>query len=947
MLRSSLLVRNRGKIALLIAAAGISAYSGILVYQSANALSGSDWRAGRIIDDSLFTNKNAMSVSQIQSFLESKVPVCDTNGTQMVGGITRAQYGINNGNPPPFTCLKDYYENPTTKASNYGGQPIPSGAKSAAQLIWEAGQQHNINPQVLIITLQKEQGLITDDWPFKRQYEKAMGAYCPDTAPCDPAYASFSAQMLEGAELFRYYLDNMNQPWWPYAKPGNRSVLFNPNSACGSSNVFIENYATAALYTYTPYQPNAAALANLNGTGDSCSAYGNRNFWRDFNNWFGPTSSLGYTLAIADNGDTRQWVIMNGRRHWVPNGEIKQAWGLPDTPITWDDLYLGSFPDGPNLTRLMRPNGSLSVYFVDLGKKYRIPNSQYFDVWNSSSTMGQIVDVSSGLGELPADSGEIGFTARQASNPNPVYLIDSGQRRYITDPNVLAAWAGDTANVTSLSDSFFSLLSVGTSISTPKITRDGNTYIVDSFRKLQLDSVTSQLYPSWAAQDVTPAIFNLFGTTNATYLIKSWSSPSVYLLDQNQKHHIIDPSVLDAWQSATFPSSITVVSNGLANSIGNGASISDYLLASSGIFYVVDKWQRQIPSNLQAAYTTGRTAYSASSSLLSVFPAGSPASGLIKATGAPEVYLLTNSGQRRHITSPTRLKLWANGESATELRGTNVSRYTNGGGIGAFVNDGAGSNFLIEDGEKHPIDSATISNWGLAGSDTLNDGTLSRLGNGSAITNKLQQSSVYSLVHEGKAFSTVDWNIADMWGTTDAPVLNSALVSEFLSNDMLTRIARSNIPGDSRLFIANKGALYRLYPNTAANLQADGPLTWIDPTEFTILDWTATVVKDEAGNNYVIDKGTKRPLPQGIIYDQWTYGNQANVPAMGNGFLNTLPTSRQIERAIKGSGPNIYAGENFVKRWIQSPGAYNSLYAPFTQVSDELLNVLPDGSPIN
>jgi hypothetical protein len=42
--------------------------------------------------------------------------------------------------------------------------------------------------------------------------------------------------------------------------------------------------------TYThPYQPNQAALNNLYGIGDGCSAYGNRNFWRIFTGWFGST----------------------------------------------------------------------------------------------------------------------------------------------------------------------------------------------------------------------------------------------------------------------------------------------------------------------------------------------------------------------------------------------------------------------------------------------------------------------------------------------------------------------------------------------------------------------------------------------------------------------------------------------------------------------------------
>jgi hypothetical protein len=69
----------------------------------------------------------------------------------------------------------------------------------------------------------------------------------------------------------------------------NANIQYNPNAGCGSGTVYIQNQATAGLYNYTPYQPNPAALNNLYGTGDGCSAYGNRNFWRMFNDWFGST----------------------------------------------------------------------------------------------------------------------------------------------------------------------------------------------------------------------------------------------------------------------------------------------------------------------------------------------------------------------------------------------------------------------------------------------------------------------------------------------------------------------------------------------------------------------------------------------------------------------------------------------------------------------------------
>lgn len=41
----------------------------------------SDWKAGRIIDDAKFTGLD-MTVTDIQNFLNNKVPDCDTWGTQ-------------------------------------------------------------------------------------------------------------------------------------------------------------------------------------------------------------------------------------------------------------------------------------------------------------------------------------------------------------------------------------------------------------------------------------------------------------------------------------------------------------------------------------------------------------------------------------------------------------------------------------------------------------------------------------------------------------------------------------------------------------------------------------------------------------------------------------------------------------------------------------------------
>ncbi|MCA9313412.1 hypothetical protein KDA08_03785 [Candidatus Saccharibacteria bacterium] len=255
----------------------------ILSPTPAQAVTGGDWRAGNVIDDGVFYNNNDMSVADIQNFLNGKV-TCDTWGAKSseYGGGTRAQYGASRGYPAPYTCLKDYTQD----------------GKTAAQIIKEAADTYRISSKSLIVLLQKEQALVTDEWPWSIQYRSATGYGCPDTAPCDAEYYGFRNQVMKAAYQFRRYATYPSE--YRYKPYQNNSIQFNPNSGCGSTNVYIENLATAGLYNYTPYQPNPSALSNLYGTGDSCGAYGNRNFWRLFNDWFGSTRTPNYSAQYID-----------------------------------------------------------------------------------------------------------------------------------------------------------------------------------------------------------------------------------------------------------------------------------------------------------------------------------------------------------------------------------------------------------------------------------------------------------------------------------------------------------------------------------------------------------------------------------------------------------------------------------------------------------------------
>jgi hypothetical protein len=97
--------------------------------------------------------------------------------------------------------------------------------------------------------------------------------------------------------------------------------------------VYIQNQATANLYYYTPYQPNAASLRAGYGEGDGCSTYGNRNFYQYFNDWFGSTQYIATDTAFVDvstSSASPAYSVFASDIVWLTNTGITNGWMLPD-----------------------------------------------------------------------------------------------------------------------------------------------------------------------------------------------------------------------------------------------------------------------------------------------------------------------------------------------------------------------------------------------------------------------------------------------------------------------------------------------------------------------------------------------------------------------------------------------------------------------------------------
>ncbi len=487
-----------------------------------SALTGANWQTGHIIDNPIFENNSAMSVQDIQNFLNAKVPTCSTNHT----GYTGSSGTVYN---PPFVCLKDFYENPNSTytvgysytdtngnpqngsrtyynnnaykvsalcpiyggynvsqtpscSTNYGdyhqgidhliptlqtsGLGTPSGAQSAAQIIYNAAQQYSINPEVLIVLLQKEQGLVTDDWPAYYEYQSATGYGCPDTAPCSSNYAGFSNQVISAAWQFRQYL----------TYPSNYNFIAGQNNYIGyypctnGSTVYIQNSATAALYDYTPYQPDTNVLNYTNPTGsssgpgavpfnDNCATYGNRNFWWYFNSWFGSSLYQGvpYThpdgTMVRDQNQTQVYLIENGQRLPVLSQESLFSFGYNFGDVKFANYYDDQLPVGTALPLLKEGTifkGSGPAIYV-----YRIvsgtPEKQHFPTWETFTGLGYTLSDVMTVPDWEIPSANyatdvsiiqhpVGTLIQAANSPQVYYLDPNGTKRLFTNQEVFYSY---------------------------------------------------------------------------------------------------------------------------------------------------------------------------------------------------------------------------------------------------------------------------------------------------------------------------------------------------------------------------------------------------------------------------------------------------------------------------------------------------------------------------
>lgn len=657
--------------------------------QSATAAVAGDFDPGHIIDDAVFFDGAALDATEVQSFLNSKEPSC--------------------GGP----CLRTYTQTTPTMAEAPGRCLAYPGAanESAATIIAKVGQLCGVSQKALLVLLEKEQSLVSSTNASAAKFNKATGYSCPDTAACDPAFSGYFFQVYYAARQFKYYA--LHPTSYNHQAGRYNNIRINPNAACGTMSVWIQNAATAGLYNYTPYVPNAAALTNLYGTGDGCSSYGNRNFWRIFSDWFG--SPIVGSSLVRSAANPTVYVTSGTTKYPVTTVAVMNAL-FPLGKVTYvAQSYLDTFTTSHDVGRVLRGEDG-SIYFFDAGMKLPLTSCDIVVDYGGDCTAAGYVQLTDG--QLAAFATGPAMTSVLGTAEGGRYAIDNGVKREILDTRSQTE-AGYPATFNVLTENAISGLVLGDPI------------VRDSAYILQRGTSTYSFYGGGVEYAVSGSASALgiptrtTGTLSAASLAKIPNSASMFSGTVTSPSYPTGQLITDAgiylWAAGVGgyhpPASVPISDELLASYPVAGSITVGALLktpSSPNIYVVMPTELKQIVS-MRALYamSPGGTWLTVSDKVISSAAIGyialTPGS-LVRSPANAMIYLI--NGVTSRVTVMDFIMTNAAGITGFEYFNEGLlAAYPTASQILGFGYRCGGNSYVAAGGSLHPIPVADLPLW--------------------------------------------------------------------------------------------------------------------------------------------------------------------------------------------------------------------------------------------
>lgn len=551
-----------------------------------------EFSANLIVPDSAFTDTQTFGGAEgIQKFLESKHSVLANTTPDFLTKL----------NEPNDTALKQALDDP---------RPNLGRRRTAAELIWDASQASGLNPQIILVTMNKEQGLIGnsfDDSRLQRALNHAMGFDCPDSSGCGNLFPGFYYQLFGNLDVNgNRYIGSAKSLMKSFNTPGGRGpsvngVVAKVGDSISLSNtignyigvlanqiVTLGNLATAALYRYTPHVFN-----------------GNYNFWKFFTAWFKyPNGTLVKTLQ-----SDAVYIIQDGALHQVPAFVARERGLNLNQVITASPTEINSYPSGaiygPSDNTIVTSKNNYFVFLDGVmhpASSFVLKQRKLDPTKNLAISDADIALFQPGSQLTPSD----GTVVRGEKGPN-VYLVQNG---------VLKLYTPFTFR------------------------QHGVAKLVETIPDSEVAS-----YPKLGY------VIPLNGT-----LIKSAQSSDVYLVSQSLRL----PLTSELFKNRGFKTKdiVTITNDALIASIPLGAPATPrdgtyFAISDSSETYLFKNGEKHPIYSFVAKQRRITPDYSFEASIVSNWPDGiaiAPLDGtLVKSDASPSVYVVTN-GQLQPLT---------------------------------------------------------------------------------------------------------------------------------------------------------------------------------------------------------------------------------------------------------------------------------------------------------
>jgi hypothetical protein len=644
-----------------------------------------------LISDSIFDSSMSMSVGQIDGFL--------------------------NGFPNSCISLNSGFDARVPSGYTPSGGFTYGGFGSAGQVIATAAQVYGLNPQVLLVTLQKEQSLVAGGASYcnngdEHKYASAMGYGCPDsggynswsgvslyrrygvehtstgrTCVNSAAKAGFSQQVIRAAWLLKFgqqrsmgntgwavisgSWDNSDDPASSYGGPMTRgtfkrcgscaSTFYDGYTSIDSTSTFMGSGATAALYWYTPH------------------FHGNQNFVSLFESWFGSTVG---DLARTVN-DATVYLLSGDNKYPISDQSVLNDFSVLG-PIRYvSDASLAAKTTGPTLGHMAGQGGG-TLYFVNAGIKLAFTScASVADYGYSCAQVPYLTDV-----QISRLSSGPNITQRYDTTSGKQFYISGGQRREIFD-STAASQAGITAPANSLLEDGLSYLPYGAPVMRNEVvaidrnTREQFYYDGSTYLGLAGDLAVTPAFANLPHSNLDdPSVPANLRDNSFKGLVKNSAGTQFYVLLQSGKAQLSNSSL---WPTASFRIfNDTFIGNAQTDNSGN---INSRLIKSNTdgtVYYLNGGAKRPIPSwsDLTGLHVQPQTINTVPATTVNIIPAGSLAyapGSLIKTTNSSTVYVVGDIATLYPITSfifPAELGLAMNLRTAPD-----INSYTTAGNL--------------------------------------------------------------------------------------------------------------------------------------------------------------------------------------------------------------------------------------------------------------------------